>query len=126
MAQQRLKFNNYTPPNVAEDGYTPSYAVTSSEDSGRIMKGSMQNTVLFTVEAYNLKWTRITTAQVSRILKEVMGKSGFNFHYFSFYHNAWKTRKFYMANASLQIKSLKVGAEKVTELSFQVTGSEPL
>lgn len=124
--QQYLKFNNYTPPNVAEDGYSPSFAVTSSESSGRTMRGKAINTPLFTVEAYNLKWTRITTAQVSAILQEVMGKEGFQFHYFSFYHNAWRTAKFYMANATLSVKCLKVGSEKVSELSFQVTGSQSI
>lgn len=125
-AQEYLQFNGYTPPPVTEDGYSPSFAVTSSQNSGRTMRGKMVNTPLFTVEAFNLKWNRITTAQVSAILKQVLGKEGFQFHYFSFYHNAWRTAKFYMANATLSIKSLKVGAEKVSELSFQVTNSNSI
>jgi hypothetical protein len=124
--QHHLKFNNYTPPDVAEDGYSPSYAVTVTQNSGRTMRGKAITTPLFTVEAFDLKWNRITTAQVARILHEVMGKEGFQFHYFSYYHNAWRTTKFYMANATLQIKSLKVGAEKVSELSFQVTNSSSI
>lgn len=124
--QKKIMFNGYAPPNLAEDGYKPSFAVTSTANSGRGQRGKMYNTVMFTVEAFDLKWTHLTTNDLSNILKQVMGKSSFDFTYFSPYHNKWRTDKFYMANATLDIKRLNPNNEKVSELSFQVTGINPI
>lgn len=128
MAQipKHIMFDNYTPPNLAEDGYKPSFAVTSTSSSGRVQRGTMINNTMFTVEAFDLKWNHITTQDLSNILKEVMGKNSFYFTYFSPYHNKWRKDKFYMANATLDIKRLNPNKEKVSELSFQVTGVNPV
>lgn len=83
MAQNHLQFDGYTPPDVDEDGYTIAFAATSSDDSGRLMNGKMVNTRLFTVEAYNLKWTDITLEAAAEILSKTVFKSQFNFHYFN-------------------------------------------
>lgn len=81
MAQKRLKFGTYEPTEPDSDGYQVSLATTSSSKSGRTMRGNMKNAVLFTVEAYNLKWTDIDATVASRILKEVMGKDEFDFYH---------------------------------------------
>ena len=125
--QDRLKFNDYVPPTVTEDGYVPSFATTSTANSGRTMRGNMINTPLFTVQAFQLKWANLKASEASRILKEILGKDSFNFHYYSVYHDTWKTEKFYVANVnSIQIKSLVTDNERVQELSFQITGTEPI
>lgn len=126
MSQQRLKFNNYTPPNVDSDGYQLSFATTSTSNSGRTMRGNMVNVPLFTVEAYNLKWTNIKATDVSKILAQVMGKAGFNFYHYNIYKNKWETTKFYVANINSPIINLIEGIEKVSQLSFQVTGVNPV
>lgn len=72
MAQNHLQFDGYTPPDVDEDGYTIAFAATSSDDSGRLMNGKMVNTRLFTVEAYNLKWTDITLEAAAEILSKTV------------------------------------------------------
>lgn len=126
MAQQRLKFNNYTPPNPDKDGYKAALATTSTSNSGRTMRGHMNNVPLFTVESYNLKWTDISAYDASRILSEVINKSGFSFYHFNIYRNQWETSLFYAANFNAPIISLKEGLEKLSELSFQVTGVDPI
>lgn len=126
MAQQYLKFNNYTPPNVDSDGYQIQFATTSTSTSGRTMRGNMNNVVLFTVESYTLKWTNIKASDVSKILKEVMNKSGFNFYHYNLYKNRWETGVFYVANITSPVISLKSGEEKVKQLQFQVTGTKPV
>lgn len=127
MAQQRLKFNDYTPPTVTEDGYVPSFATTSTSNSGRLARGGMVNIPLFTVQAYDLKWANMSAADVSRILREILGKSGFTFHYYSIYWNEWRDETFYVANANdIQIKSLKENKERVGEFSLHVTGTNPI
>lgn len=126
MSQQRLKFNNYTPPNPSKDGYQVSLATTSTSNSGRTMRGVMNNIPLFTTEAYNLKWTNISAYDVSQILAQVVNKSGFNFYHFNIYKARWETSLFYAANFNSPVINLKEGNEKVSELSFQVTGVNPI
>lgn len=126
MAQQRLRFNNYTPPNVTEDGYTVNFATTSTSNSGRTMRGVMNNVPLFTVESYNLKWSNISASDVSQILTQVMGKAGFNFYHYNIYKARWETGVFYAANFNSPVLRLQEGNEKVKELSFQVTGVNPV
>ena len=42
MAQNYLKFGSFTPPDVDEDGYQISFATTSTENSGRTMRGRLK------------------------------------------------------------------------------------
>ena len=70
MAQQYLMFNDYTAPMVDEDGYQVDEAVTSASNRKRTMRGGMKGGVLFTVEAYNLKWTNISCAAWELITSE--------------------------------------------------------
>lgn len=126
MAQQKLKFNNYTPRMVDEDGYQLAFATTSTSNSGRTMRGNMINTPLFTIEAYNLKWTNLKASEASDILNEVMGKSSFDFYHYNIYRKRWETGQFYVANINSPIISLIDGTEKVSELSFQVTAVNPI
>lgn len=125
MAQQHLKFNDYQPPDVDEDGYQVAFAVTSSENSGRTQRGKMINTVLFTVEAYNLKWTNIKAADVSKIIENIRGSS-FSFYHFNVVKSRWETGKFYVANINSPVYRLNEGNEVCSELSFQVTGINPI
>lgn len=127
MAQQRLKFNDYTPRMVDQDGgYEVAFATTSTSNSGRTMRGNMNNTVLFTVEAYNLKWTSIRASEVSKILHEVMGRDSFDFYHYNIYNDRWETGQFYVANVNTPVISLIDNEEKVRELSFQVTAINPI
>ena len=66
MAQQYFKFDDYTAPMPDRDGYTEATATTSTASSGRTMRGNMINTPMFSVEAYNMKWSNIA-AQMWRL-----------------------------------------------------------
>lgn len=124
--QQKIKFNGIEVVIPDEDGYQISIATTSSEGSGRTMKGKMKNSPLFTVEAYNLKWTDISTADCAIILQQVVGKSEFDFYHYNVYKCRWETGKFYASNFNLPVCSLVEGSERIDELSFQVTGVNPI
>lgn len=127
MAQKYLKFGNYTCEIMPdEDGYTLQFATTSTSNSGRTMRGNMINTPLFTVEAYNLKWTDIPVSIAQKILKEVIGKAKFQFYHFSVIDNEWKTGEFYVANINAPPVCLVDGEELLSELSFQVTCIDPI
>lgn len=126
MAQQYFKFDDYTAPMVDEDGYQEEDATTSSSNSGRTMRGVMKNTVLFTVEAYRMKWTNISAKDAAEIKKRIRGKSGFEFYHFNTFNARWETGMFYAANISTGYYSLVDGKEMCSELSFQVTNINPV
>lgn len=126
MAQQHMKFGDYQPPDPDEDGYTPSYATTSTSGSGRTQRGVMKNSVMFTVEAYNLKWTNIKANVARKILQQVMNKNSFDFYHYCVHKAQWETTKFYAANFSLQADRLNEDEERIKQLSFQVTSTNPI
>lgn len=126
MAQQHLMFGTYEAPDPDEDGYQVQFATTSTSSSGRTQRGNMINTAMFTVEAYNLKWTDIPASVVKNILAQVMGKNSFNFHHYNVYTAQWETGEFYVANINSPFYRLNEGDERVDELSFQVTAINPL
>lgn len=126
MEQEHLRFGTYTAPDVDEDGYTVQLATTSTAKSTRTQKGIMKNTVMFTVEAYSLKWTDISAKDASNILRQIMNKNEFDFYHFNAYKAQWETGKFYAANYNLPVVRLNNGEERYSELSFQVTGINPL
>lgn len=126
MEQQHLKFGDYQPPDPDEDGYTPAYSTTSTSGSGRTQRGAMKNSVMFTVEAYNLKWTDIKADIARRILQQVMNKNSFDFYHYCVHKAQWVTSKFYAANFNMQVDRLNDGEERVKQLSFQVTAINPI
>ena len=126
MAQQHLKFGDYQPPDPDEDGYTPSYSTTSTSGSGRTQRGVMKNSVMFTVEAYNLKGTNIKANVARRIFQETVNKSNFDFYHFCTHKGKWETSKFYVANFNFQFDRLNEDEERIKQLNFQVTATNPI
>lgn len=126
MAQQQLKFGTYEAPPTDQDGYQPQLATTSTANSTRTMKGKMKNTVLFTVEAYQLKWSYIKANEAAQILAQVVNKNEFDFWHFNIYKARWETGRFYAANFNAPVLNLTDGEETLDELSFQVTGTNPI
>lgn len=126
MKQQQLKFGTYEAPPTDQDGYQPQLETTSTANSTRTMKGKMKNTVLFTVEAYQLKWSYIKASEAARILAQVVNKNEFDFWHFNIYKARWETGRFYAANFNAPVLNLTDGEETLDELSFQVTGINPI
>lgn len=126
MAQKHLKFGTYEAPDPDEDGYQVDFAVTSTESSGRVQRGNMKNSVMFTIEAYNLKWSDLPATVVKNILDQIMGKNEFDFYHYNVYKANWETGKFYVSNISSPFYRLNEGSERASELSFQVTAINPV
>ena len=126
MAQQHLRLGNYQPPDVDDDGYTPAYVTTSTSGSIRTQRGVMKNSVMFTIEGYDLKWSNLTSDEAKKILQEVMNKNSFSFFHYAVHNEQWETGDFYAANFNVVIDQLNEGAERVQELSFQVTSINPI
>lgn len=123
--QNYIRLGEYTPPTPTE--LTASFATTSTQDSGRVMRGTMRNSPMFTVEAFTVKWERLTAADMSAILQKVIGKSSFMLYYFSPYYNSWQYKPFFVANVNnVEITSIRENNVKFNGLSFQMTGTEPI
>lgn len=126
MAQNHLKFGDYTAPPVDQDGYQAKLATTSTSKSGRTMRGVMKNTAMFTVESYDLKWTNISVKEASLILEKVLNKNSFQFYHYNVYRSRWESGEFYAANYNTPVVDLTDEKETLNELSFQVTGINPI
>lgn len=125
--QQYFKFNDYTAPMPDQDGgYTEATAATSTADSKRSMKGTLRNKVLFTTESYNMKWTDIAAKDVAAIREQVEGKASVNFFHFNTHNATWEPGEFYVANINVGHYNLTEGSETCSELSFQITGINPI
>lgn len=127
MAQDKLKIYDGTQSTWIvikqpdEDGYNPQLATTDSEDSARTIGGYANVTPLFTVSGYSLKWTNIQAKDAAKILSLVVGKEKVRWHYFNIMTATWENDYFYTSNFSSSSVSLKDGAEKWSELSFDIT-----
>lgn len=127
MPQNRIKLNNYDEVQPTEFSY--SWETTSTEDSGRAMSGTMYDTPMFTVEAWDVKYENLTIAQCKSILQEIVKrpkKPYFNLHYFSPFYGTWRTAQFGVSQGSLNVRSLKRGVENISEISCRFVGREKL
>ena len=125
MAQQKYKFNGQT-PNRQPIKVTPRLATTSTEESGRVQTGQMQNVTMFTVVSYDIEFGKVQGEDLAGILSAIMGKPSFAFTHFNIVRNTWETSQFYVANIECSELYVKEGKETVDSLKFQVTRINPI
>lgn len=102
------------------------YETTYTQGSTRAQSGKGKFTPMFTVERFPYSASDIPMSEASKILKMIVGKT-FDLHYFSVYHNCWRTDKFYVGQTSdVKIKTLKKNHEKLSSFSFNAQGVNPL
>ena len=126
MAQEKYSFDGFTPDRQPSD-VEPMWAITSTADSGNSQFGVTTNKVMFTKEAFKVTFEEALYADdMSGILQAIMGKNSIQFHYFSPYHGAWRTARFYVANINCSKIMVKDGREHIKGLTFQVTAINPI
>lgn len=103
-----------------------SFETTFTQDSGRVQSGVMHATPMFTVEQFSYVATDIPVAEASKILQMIVHGRPFTLHYFSPYYGNWRNDTFRVGRGSLSIGSLKENKEKLTSLSFNMTGDNPI
>lgn len=103
-----------------------SFETTFTKDSGRVQSGVMHATPMFTVEQFTYTATDIPIAESSKILQMIVHGTPFTLHYFSPYYGKWRDDSFRVGKGSLSIGTLKEGEEKLTSLSFNITGDNPI
>lgn len=125
--QNHLKFGEYELPDPDEDGYQPTLVTTKSSNSSTTMRGVTKNVVLYIKEKYSLKWTNIKASVLYEILRQISGKTSFDFFYYSPYKGEWRTAKFYVTgDISYPTIRLNEGEEVADSLSFEVESIDPI
>lgn len=123
--QDRIKINEvdiYQP----DEGLDYNFESTYTSDSTRVQSGHGHFTPLFTVEQLGFTASNLPVSEASKILKLVAKGNYFTLHYFSLYYGIWRDDTFYVGKGSGGIKTLKINEETVEELSFNMTGVNPL
>lgn len=103
-----------------------SFETTYTSDSARVQSGVMHATPMFTVEQFSYTATDVPVKEVKTILQQVIKGKSFKLHYFSPYYGVWRDGNFRVGKEQLQIGTLKEDGEKISSLSFNMTGDEPL
>lgn len=123
--QNKYLINNTLIWQPDEDlGY--SFATTFTEDSVRDMSGRGHFTGMFTVEQCSYSAKHVPIAEVSRLLRLIARGQAFNLFYFSPYYGAWRTDRFYVGQGNLSIGTLEENREKISQISFNMTGINPI
>lgn len=109
-----------------DEGLGYNFETTYSEDSGRVQSGAMHAVSYFTVEQFSYQATEIPMSKATEILQMIAKGQPFTLHYFSVYYGRWRDGLFRVGKGSLNIGLLEEGNEKLSSLSFNMTGEEPL
>lgn len=109
-----------------DEGLNYNFETTYSSDSTRVQSGQAHFTPLFTVEQLGYTATDIPVADAKKIIEQIIKGHAFTLHYYSVYYGTWRDAKFRVGKGQFAIGSLKAGEEKLTSLSFNMTGEEPL
>lgn len=105
------------------------YAIetTFTEDSTRLQSGSANFVPMFTVEQLSYQATDIPIEKATEILQMVGKGESFTLHYFSVYYGGWRDGIFRVGKSNtISIGSLEENNEKLSSLSFNMTGDNPL
>lgn len=105
------------------------YAIetTFTEDSTRLQSGFGNFVPMFTVEQLSYQATDIPIEKATEILQMVGKGESFTLHYFSVFYGGWRDGTFRVGKSNnISIGSLEEGNEKLSMLSFNMTGDNPL
>ena len=109
-----------------DQGLQYNFETTYTEDSTRLQNGQANFVGMFTVEQLSYTATDIPALEASKILQQVIKGEPFTLHYFSVYYNRWRDDTFRVGKGQYSIGALEEGGEKLSSLSFNMTGDNPL
>lgn len=109
-----------------DQGLQYNFETTYTEDSTRLQNGQANFVGMFTVEQLSYTATDIPALEASKILQQVIKGEPFTLHYFSVYYNRWRDDTFRVGKGQYAIGSLEEGGEKLSSLSFNMTGDNPI
>lgn len=109
-----------------DEGIGYSFETTYSEDTGRVQSGSMNAVSYFTIEQLSYQATDVPIKKATEIIRMIAKGESFTLHYYSLFYGGWRDGKFRVGKGSLSIGTLEEGNEKLSSLSFNMTGDDPL
>ena len=109
-----------------DEGLQASFETTYTEDSTRLQNGQANFVPMFTVEQFSYNATDVPIAEASKIIQQVIKGEKFTLHYFSPYYGAWRDGVFRVGKGQFSIGTLEESGEKLSSLSFNMTGDNPL
>ena len=109
-----------------DEGLESSFETTYTEDSTRLQSGEANFVPLFTVEQFSYSATDVPLAEASYILQQIIKGEAFNLHYFSPYYGTWRDGVFRVGQGQFEIGSVKEDEERISSLTFNMTGDNPL
>ena len=80
---------------------------------------------MFTVESFGYSASEVPAADVSTLLRLVVGRT-FSLYYYSPYYGTWRTDSFYVGKGTLRIGTLEEGGEKYSGVEFNMIGVNPI
>ena len=109
-----------------DEGLAYSFETTYTEDTQRTLSGVLIATPLFTAEQLGYSATDVPALEASRILQKIARGHTFQLHYYSLYYGAWRDAPFYVGRGNLSFSRLSPGQETVENLTFNMTGVNPI
>lgn len=109
-----------------DEGLKSSFETTYSEDSTRLQSGEANFVPLFTVEQFSYSASYIPVADASVILQQIIKGEAFKLHYFSPYYGKWRDGMFRVGQGQFSIGTVEENGEKLSSLSFNMTGENPI
>lgn len=121
MAQEYITINDVQ-IKQPDEGLGYDFKTQFTEDTGRVQRGRLHATPLFTVETLSYSASFLTLDEMKTILQQVARGFPFRLHYFSPYFGTWRTDDFYVPEGSLSIGRLNENNEKYESLEFTMIG----
>lgn len=109
-----------------DEGLQYNFETTYSSDSTRVQSGQAHFTPLFTVEQLGYTATDISVEDAKVIIEQIIKGHAFKLHYYSVFYGMWRDAKFRVGKGQFSIGSLVEGEERLTSLSFNMTGEDPI
>ena len=125
MAQEYIKLNGAV-IRQPDEGLGYDFETTYTEDSTRMLNGTMYASAMFTVESFSYTASWLTREEMRAILQTVARGRPFTLHYLSPYYGAWRDGRFYVGKGSLSVGRWNEDEERYESLSFNMIGVDPI
>ena len=110
-----------------DEGLNYAFETTYTEDSTRLQSGDANFVPMFTAEQLSYVATDVPMEEATKILQMIAKGNNFTLHYFSVYYGGWRDGTFRVGKSNtISIGSLEENNEKLSSLSFNMTGDKPL
>ena len=109
-----------------DEGLKSSFETTYTEDSTRLQSGEANFVPMFTVEQFSYSATDIPVKEASVIIQQIIKGNAFKLHYFSPYYGTWRDGMFRVGQGQFSIGTVEENNERISSLTFNMTGDNPL